>query len=124
MAESKVVSIARTKNGLKASALSIESMINYANYTTKKIADGGNIEEANRLNDEMKKAILASRNEKGRLKIGTVREKFLELFPEVKEKMKTPSTKRKTAAEKYADKLKTFTAHKEGKAEADTASAN
>ena len=116
MAESKVVSIARTKSGLKMSALSIESMINYANYTTKKIAYDGNIEEANRLNDEMKKAILASRNEKGRLKIGTVREKFLELFPEVKEKMKTPSTKRKTAAEKYADKLKTFTAPKEEKA--------
>lgn len=116
MAESKVVSIARTKSDLKRSSMSIDSMINYANYTTKKLADGGNITEANRLNDELKKAILESRNEKGRLKIDDVRDKFLELFPEVKEKMKTPSKKRKTAAEKYADKLKTFTAPKEEKA--------
>lgn len=124
MAESKVVSIARTKSGLKRSSMSIDSMINYANYTTKKLADGGNIEEANRLNDELKNAILASRNDKGRIKIDDVRDKFLELFPEVKEKLKTPSKKRKTAAEKYADKLKTFTAPKEEKKEADTASAN
>ena len=124
MAESKVVSIARTKSGLKRSSMSIDSMINYANYTTKKLADGGNIEEANRLNDELKNAILASRNDKGRIKIDDVRDKFLELFPEVKEKLKTPSKKRKTAAEKYADKLKTFTAPKEEQKEADTASAN
>ena len=68
MAESKVVSIARTKSGLKMSALSIESMINYANYTTKKIADGGNIEEANRLNDEMKKLSLHHAMKKAVLK--------------------------------------------------------